>query len=129
MAQDSLFYESLGDALDAVVKALGGAKSVGGRLWPEKTPASAHTLMLACLNEARAEKFSPEQVLWLLAEGRKAGCHVAMNYLARETGYADPTPIEPDDEKARLQREFIEAQKSMQTLAARMERAGLLGAA
>lgn len=128
MTQDSLFYESVTDALDGVVKACGGAKVVGCRLWPEKTPQAAHTLMLACLNEARPEKLSPEQVLWLLTAGRKVGCHAAMNYLAREAGYSDPLPIEPEDERAKLQRQFIEAQKAMQALAGRMERAGMLGA-
>lgn len=128
MTQDSLFYESVTDALDGVVKACGGAKAVGCRLWPEKTPQAAHTLMLACLNEARPEKLSPEQVLWLLAAGRKVGCHAAMNYLAREAGYSDPLPVEPEDERARLQREYIEATKALQAIAGRIERAGMLGA-
>ena len=128
MSQDALFYESLADALRAVVQALGGTKAAGCRLWPEKTPESAHRTLLDCLNEARPEKLSPEQVLYLLAAGRKVGCHAAMNYLAREAGYSDPAPIEPEDQRARLQREFIEAQKAMQALAGRMERAGLLGA-
>lgn len=128
MTQDSLFYESVTDALDGVVKACGGAKAVGCRLWPEKTPQAAHTLMLACLNEARPEKLSPEQVLYLLAAGRKVGCHAAMNYLAREAGYSDPLPVEPEDERARLMREYIEAVKGMQNMTSRMERAGLLGA-
>ena len=128
MSQDALFYESLADALRVVVQALGGTKAAGCRLWPEKTPESAHRTLLDCLNEARPEKLSPEQVLYLLAAGRKVGCHAAMNYLAREAGYSDPAPIEPEDQRARLQREFIEAQKAMQALAGRMERAGLLGA-
>ncbi|WP_103035286.1 hypothetical protein [Castellaniella caeni] len=128
MSQDALFYESLADALRAVVQALGGTKAAGCRLWPEKTPESAHRTLLDCLNESRPEKLSPEQVLWLLAAGRQVGCHAAMNYLAREAGYSDPAPIEPEDERARLQRQFIEAQKAMQQLAGRMERAGMLGA-
>lgn len=128
MSQDALFYESLADALRAVVQALGGTKAAGCRLWPEKTPESAHRTLLDCLNEARPEKLSPEQVLWLLAAGRQVGCHAAMNYLAREAGYSDPRPVEPEDERARLQREFIEAQKAMQALAGRMQRAGMLEA-
>ena len=128
MSQDALFYESLADALRAVVQALGGTKAAGCRLWPEKTPESAHRTLLDCLNESRPEKLSPEQVLWLLAAGRKVGCHAAMNYLAREAGYSDPLPIEPDDERARLQREYIEATKALQAIAGRIERAGMLGA-
>jgi len=129
MTPQALFYESFPDALRAVIQALGGTKSVACRLWPEKTPEAAQRSLLDSLNDSRPEKLSPEQVLWLLAEGRKVGCHAGMNYLARETGYSDPQPVEPEDEKARLQREFIEAQKSMSKLAERMERFGLLRAA
>ena len=128
MVPQSLFYETFPDALKAVVQALGGAKPVGSKLWPEKTPDAAARQLNDCLNEARPEKLSPEQVLWLLAAGRKVGCHAAMNYLAREAGYSDPMPVEPEDERARLQREFIEAQKAMQALAGRMQRAGMLEA-
>lgn len=129
MSQEALFYETINDALDAVVKSCGGAKVVGCKLWPEKTPDAAHRLLLACLNEDRVEKLGPEHVLLLLRMGRERGCHAAINFLSRESGYADPSPIEPEDEKARLQREFIEAQRSMQKLADRMERVGLIRSA
>jgi hypothetical protein len=126
MTQDALFYESLNDALDAVVKACGGAKAVACKMWPEKTPDAAHRLLLACLNESRVEKLSPEHVLMLLRMGRERNCHAAINFLCRESGYGDPLPVDPEDEKARLQREFIEAQRAMQSLATRMEKIGLL---
>lgn len=44
------------------------------------------------------------------------------NYIARECGYADPAPIEPEDEIARLQREFVEATKQLGALAAQIEK-------
>lgn len=128
MTPQDLFYESFADALKAVVQACGGAKSVGAKLWPEKTPDAAARQLNDCLNEARPEKLSPEQVLWLLAAGRQVNCHAAMTYLTREAGYSDPQPVEPEDEKARLQRDYIEAVKGMQALAGRMERIGLLRA-
>lgn len=128
MNQEALFYESFSDAIRDVIRAVGGMKSVGCKLWPEKTPEAAQSFLSDCLNENRPAKLSPEQVLLLLGMGRAKGCHAAMNYLARETGYSDPAPIEPEDERARLQREFIEAQKNMSRLADRMERAGLLKA-
>jgi hypothetical protein len=52
-----------------------------------------------------------------------------MLVLARETGYTDPQPVEPEDERAKLQREFINAQRGFEALAKRMERAGLLRSA
>lgn len=129
MNQESLFYESLYGALADIVRVAGGAKHVGGLLWPEKTPDAAGRQLLDCLNDDRPAKLSPEQVLFLLRLGREKGCHAAMNYLARETGYSDPVPLEPEDERTRVQREFIEAQRNMARLAERMERAGLLRAA
>lgn len=129
MDQEALFYETSNDALDACVKACGGAKVVACRLWPDKTPDAAHRLLLACLNESRAEKLNPDQVIFVLKIARERGFHGGMNYFTREAGYEDPKPMEPEDERARLQREFIEAQKSMQRLADRMERVGLIRSA
>lgn len=126
MQQQALFHESLADALQDCVRALGGAKSVGNAMRPEKTVDDARRWILDCLNPDRAEKFAPDQVLWILREARKVGCHAAMTYLARECGYADPQPIEPEDERSALQRQFVEQSKALQQLAHRMERSGLL---
>lgn len=40
-------------------------------------------------------------------------------------GYSVPSPIEPRDEMAELQREYIAAAKTMQKLAERIERVNL----
>lgn len=50
------FYECPEDALRAAMQALGGAKQVGARLLPDKTPDGAGRLLLDCLNPARSEK-------------------------------------------------------------------------
>lgn len=123
--QVSLFHESLSDALKEVIQSAGGTKVVANKLWPEKTPDSAHRTLLDCLNENRAEKLSPEQVLFLLRIGREVGCHAAVNYMTRESGYSDPQPIEPEDEKAKLMRDFITAQKAMSHLAEKLSNVGL----
>ena len=49
-----------------------------------------------------------------------------MTFLAREAGYQDPVAIEPEDERAKLMREFVEAQRALAGMAKRMERAGLM---
>ena len=54
--------------------------------------------------------------------GFTAAARAAANFLMREAGYADPQPIEPEDERARLEREFIEAAKGVQAIAARLTR-------
>lgn len=99
------------------VKAAGGSKVVGSQLWPEKPVADAQKLLLACLNDDRPEKLSPDQAYFIEKLAKKAGSHIAIEFRARDMSYSIPTPIEPDDQKAVLMREFIEAQKHISALA------------
>ena len=132
MTTGSLFHESLADALRECISVCGGTKAVGAKLWPEKEPDAAGRILADCLNDAKREKLSPEQVMLLLRMARAKGCHAGMVYLSRELGYSDPQPVEPEDERAQLQREYIEAAKAMARMAARiesLERPGLRAAA
>jgi len=117
-----LFHESFTDALTEVVKALGGHKTVGLALRPDKTADTAGRWLHDCLNLSRSEKLDPDQVLFILREGRKAQAHAAINYLLRESGYADAQPIEPEDERAKLQRDFLQGVQHLSQLAARLDR-------
>jgi hypothetical protein len=123
--QIPLIHEDFLSALTTCVQALGGAKRVGVMLRPEyeEDPDKAARWLLACLNAARDEKLSFEQTFKVMREAKAAGCHVAMAHIAQEVGYAEPQPIEPEDEKARLQRDYIAATK---TLAAIAHRIGVL---
>ncbi len=129
MTTPALFHESMNDALREVVQALGGNKAVGMKMRPEKGADVAGRWVSDCLNASRDERFDPDQVLWLLRAGREIGCHAAANYLMRESGYADPTPIEPEDERARLQREFIAAAHAVSGIGERLSRLGVKVAA
>lgn len=129
MTPQPLFFDSIEDALREVVHAVGGNKAAGGILRPELSADEAGKWVSDCLNPDRAQTFRPGQVLLLLRKGREAGCHAAAAYLMRESGYADPVPIEPDDERARLEREFIAAAKSLQAMADRLTRIGVKVAA
>lgn len=120
--QQVLFHESLNDALREVVQTLGGTKKVGVLLRPEKSADEAARWISDCLNPDRREKFDPEQVLWLLREGRRVGCHSGMHFLCSASGYSAAQPIEPKDELAELQRNFIEASKHLSRMADRIER-------
>lgn len=128
MSQQTLFYERIEDAIAAVVDACGGRKVVASELWPDKPLRDAHNLLDACLNPGKREKLDPSQVVYIAKRGRQVGCHLLVTYLCRECGYSDPVPVEPEDERAMLMREFIEAQKSLQHMTARMERVGLIRA-
>lgn len=125
MGQAALFSEDFNDALKDAIRALGGTKEVGKGLRPEMAADAAGAWLKDCLNPTRRERLSPEQVLWILRESRKVGCHSAMNFLADEAGYVRPAPLEPQDEAAQLQRAFIESVQQQRRIAERLERLGV----
>lgn len=121
--------ESINEALIACVKACGGSKQVAPLLWPEKTPDAAQRCLLDCLNEDRPNRLSPEQVLLVLRLARKRGHHGGVDFILADLGYAPTTPIEPRDEAAELQRQFIAATRSMEAMVQRMAQLQADGAA
>lgn len=129
MDTPSLFCESIEEAIDEVAKACGGRKAFAVAMWPSRPVREAHNRIDACLNPGRDEKFDLSDLLYIARRGREAGCHSLVLFMARESGYTDPQPLEPEDERAKLQREFVQAQRAMSHLAARMERAGMLRSA
>lgn len=120
--QPPLFHEDLNSALSYLISALGGNKKVGNDMWPSMTPDKAGRKIADCLNDNHQQKFSPDDIIWLLREGRKAGIHSAMAYLNTECGYQEPKAVEPEDEYAALMRDFLSAQQHMELLVDRMER-------
>lgn len=113
--------ESLNEALIELVKALGGSKQVGPRLWPDAAPDAAQRRLLDCLNDDRPHHLTPSQLMLLLRLARAHGLHQCVEYMLHELGYAPPVPVEPRDELAELQRQFLEATRQMQAMATRME--------
>ena len=120
-----LFHESLFDAMTEIVRELGGYKVVGKLLRADKTPDVAGRLLNDCLNPNRSERLDPDQLLMLLREARKISAHAAINHILREAGYADAQPVEPEDERAALQRTFIQGVQTLTALASRLERVAL----
>ena len=108
-------------ALIECIKSIGGSKPVGVIVFPEKPVDLAQRLLLNCLNEERPEKLSPDQALLIMRKAKEVGCHVGMEFLSLELSYAPPQPIEPQDEVAELQKQFIEASKAMTRMAERIE--------
>lgn len=115
--------ESLNDALIECVKACGGSKQVGHKLWPEKAVDAAQRHLLACLNEDKQERLSPEHLVMLLRLSRAVGHHGGLGYIAADLGYIQPLPMEPRDEVADLMRSFTDAVALQAQLAARIEKA------
>jgi len=110
--QQQLFFDDANDALRTVVQALGGSKVIGAKLWPDKAPDAAGRLLADCLNPAKPEKLSPDQVLLLLRWGHDVGCHAGMQFLASEAGYAI-TPITPEAERDRLADAILEGARTL----------------
>lgn len=126
MDDQALFFEDLNDALREAVRVCGGMKVVGAQLWPEKTPEAAGRLLSDCLNPHRAERLTPDHLLLVLRLARGRGFHRAMAFIAESIGY-QAQPIEPEDERAQLQRLFSESVRQQGEILRRMEKLSALG--
>lgn len=120
--QQVLFHEDINEALKGLVAALGGAKIVGTRLFPDLTVDGARARLLDALNPDRAQQLSQTQFLTLLKWGREAGHHGVMEYVADEAGYTRPSPRSPEEERADLQRQVIDMGKALEQIARRLQK-------
>jgi hypothetical protein len=120
--QGSLFIEDFNEALSGIVAALGGAKVVGSKFFTDLSPEAAGRRVLDALNPDRTQIFSPTQVFTLFKWAREKGYHVAMEYFADGCGYSRPTPIAPEDARAELQRQFIDAIDRAEKIGKRLQR-------
>lgn len=97
--------DCINDALIECVKACGGSKVIGVRLWPEKGVESAQRYLLDCLNPERPNhKLAPEQVMLILRWARERGFHGGMEFVSTELGYTMPQPIKLEDAADELTR-------------------------
>ena len=103
--QMSLIHESITDAIREAVQAIGGNKALGALMFPDLPVDQAAGRVRDCLNPDRREHFTSS----------------IMEYLALDLGYLKPVAVEPEDEIARLQREFVQATKSLHNMASRIE--------
>jgi hypothetical protein len=121
-SQQVLFHEDINSALQGLVAALGGAKAVGSRLFPDLPIDGAARRLLDAVNPDRAQQLSQTQFVTLLRWGKEAGHHGVMEYIADEVGYTRPSPRSPEEERADLQRQFIEMGMKMEMLARRIQK-------
>lgn len=101
MQSEMPFYESAEQALTAAVQHLGGAKVVGAQLWPDKSPDSARTRLLDCLNPSRAERLDMSEAMFILKRAREKAFHAPFSWMAGEVGY-EARAITKADEEDRL---------------------------
>lgn len=116
--QYQLFHESIEDALTTCVNAIGGPKKVGPMMWGDTVcPIEQGKKLTRCLNPEHASKLSLEEMMFILRKAHDVGCHAGINFICRDTGYADPQPVDIEDEVAQRERGFIQAVDSLQKLA------------
>lgn len=123
--QIPMFVEDYNEAIRAAVQALGGFKRVGADLKPDLAADAAGRWLSDCINPDKREILPPSALSYIRRKAREQGCHVLAAYEAQDAGYAPPVAIEPEDERAALMREFVQASKGFTGLVARMDRVGL----
>ena len=126
--QIPLFVEDYLDAIRATVQTLGGFKRVGSEMRPDLAVEAAGRWLSDCCSTDRREKLDLTQVAWIRRRARQANVHILATFEMRDAGYADPLPVEPEDERAALQREFIQQTKNMEALVQRITRMGAANA-
>jgi len=117
-----MFVDDLNDALRATINALGGMKMVGAELKPELSAIDAGKWLADCVNPEKRTRLAPDQLAYVRRKARAAGIHILAAFEMRDAGYQPPVPVEPEDERAALQREFIEMGKRMEALLSQMQR-------
>lgn len=122
--QIPLFVESLDDAIRATVQALGGYKRVGADMKPELAADAAGRWLSDCTNPERRERLTPHELAYIRRRARQAGIHILAAFEARDAGYAEPVPVEPEDERAALQRAFVESTKHLEQMLRRLQEIG-----
>lgn len=117
--QQSLWHDTLSEAVRAAVEALGGCKPVAASLWPSMPAQQAGRKLAHCLDDERAEKLSLDELDWIVREAREHGCHTIPGYLSRH-GY-QVTPVSKEDQADELKRDFVAAVAAAQELGKRLE--------
>jgi hypothetical protein len=116
-----MHYETMEEALRDLVRALGGSKAIGARLFPSLPLEQAAGRVSDSLNHDRRQQFAPHELLYLLRMACQSGHHAAMHYVCAITGYEQPRPSRDEAELAELQAAFVRATSDLQLMARRIE--------
>lgn len=117
--QAALFHDSIYDALNADVSAIGGVKKTAQLLWPINADAAGR--LRACLSTEHPQKLDPEEVVSIKRLARDVGSFATVTYESQALGFKVEW-LRPDDEKAELQRQVIEMGKKLEQIARRLQK-------
>lgn len=123
MTQQALpIYETGEEATKAAILNSGKTmQQVGHALWPERSVEAAATLLRNALNPNRDERLTSDQHLFV---ANFTGDYSWLYYCAHRCGHSQPVPVAPEDEQARLQREFVDAVRALGELQRRLDQNG-----
>ena len=92
-----------------------------GPLSPAQTAEAEARYLADCLNPAKSEKLSGDQILLLLRWGHDIGVHSGMQFIAQEAGY-EITPVTPEGERDRLADAILEGARTLERALKQAER-------
>lgn len=108
------FFDSPNEATKFAIQSSGKTyKQVGAALWPQKTPEQASTLLANALNDNRKEELDSSEHIFI---GKYCQRFYWLYHACIESDHTIPTPITPEDRKADLQRQYIEAAKAVERI-------------
>jgi len=112
------FYESAEDAThSAILASRLPLKEVAAVLWPALKTDSAHARLRGSLNTDRPEKLTADEHIFIANHCQQF--HF-LHYTAQQCHHSQPVPVDPDDEKAELQKQFIRSVTELRQLAGRI---------
>jgi hypothetical protein len=121
MHQYVLHHEDILDALATDIMAAGGFKKVAAAIWPNMRMESAYARLKACMDADKDQKLSPEEVMSIKRMAREVDSWAAVTFELRELHFEAPAPVEPEDQRARVQQEFVDAVAHLERLKRELE--------
>jgi len=123
MSQHAMpFFESAEDATQHAIRSSGKApKAIASALWPSLIQASAYARLMNALNPDKAEKLTADEHAFI---AEFCGQYDFLQYLAHRLSHSQPVPVAPEDQHARLQREFVEAVSRLGQLQRQLDTSG-----
>lgn len=125
MNQPNLFGDTIYDALEQLVAALGGMKRVGYELWPEEGPERAGQRLRDALNPNHRTNLPPDRLMQLLKMGHGAGIHATFDFICDELDYEKTNPVNREQRVAELQKDFIRTVERLDEVAALLKANGV----
>lgn len=126
MEQLELQSRSFELAFEADIHTAGGWHVVAKRLFPGKfadSPRNAINHLRNCVNPNHAQKLDDEDrmLIWQLVRD-KGTVPVSIVFICDELNLSTPALINPEDEKAALQRQVMQSVATFESLVSRLEK-------